>query len=224
MARQTAAERKELQRVEAESKRVADYRKRIERLRGQHVVLAARDVFELAHGSERDGSYGPLFGKDHEAQAIYHVLDRVEDARKDLVRHLDWMERALVDARRYLADGYNYSSSLIQGRGSDVDVAHAQLNARLEAAKLLCSLFNVYCPMLYDTVRNAERAQLLAVEVKYMVRAASEGDGGYWAVRNVADGNVPETLVAAGNGIAAPGNYATEREAWLAVMALTERF
>lgn len=204
MPRQTAEERRAIARQERTDKAIADFRKRIQRERSKRVY--------------DDSSAFAATDTEPALINLYELVHSYRQTSRDLRTRIGYLQDALADTvRRLDANERTYSSAVVGGRGSDVDMLIAMRDVQREAIVRAAWTAGWYVPDVYDDRDRAKRDRLVSVDVvavdhlgavpsfhQVIVgdRRLMRGDVG------LSDGPADGELV-----------YPTEQAAWLAAMA-----
>lgn len=192
--------------AERRSKRIAEYRQRVERERQQPVMQTSTDALRLG-----DAPGSPFFGKADVQSLLYSVLSRFEYAQRNYETSRGWLRSRTEELDRHAAENYLSGSDAENLARTAVEVAAsaATLKAAAEAVADASRMAGVYCPAIYSVRERQRRINRLGLRVE---RALPTSDGKEWMLTR-------ESAEPLGGfaGDARLAYYATEEDAWAAL-------
>lgn len=152
MPRQTAEERRAIARQERINRAIADFAERVARLRRQRVY--------------DDKACFDATTTEPALISLYELVHDFRTTTKDLRRTIGYLQDRLTDVvRRLDVNEPTYSSAVVGGGGSDVDMLIAKRDAVREAVIRMAWTTGWYVPDVYDDRDRAKRDRLVSVNV-----------------------------------------------------------
>lgn len=204
----TREQKREAEAAERRSKRIAEYRQRVERDREKPVAASASEVFALGRHVE-----SKFFNRESELSLLYSVISRFEYAHRNYNVQRSWLQSRISEVERNAAENYIGSSDAenVARTAIELATAGASLKASADAAAEACHHLGVYCPAIYS-VREQQRRE---VRLGLRVEKALPVDGKEWMLSRVS----AEPLGSA-FGEDRVAYYSTEDDAWTALAGL----